>query len=160
MRANLCATLCHGAIISALAQWPRLNPGFDPPPNLSLQALGWGWVRYSCLPAIFCLLIFLPPLSVCLLGAPPHCGTGNWNQLLSCLIQKRAELGRLIPVMVKDYIYSSFCHCYIGVNSKPARLPDQDKGGIFRFTCSLFCLSAARTYTHKHMHLKEGAHKT
>lgn len=32
--------LCHRAIIPTLAQWPRLNPGFDPPPNLSLQALG------------------------------------------------------------------------------------------------------------------------
>lgn len=39
-RANPCATQCHRAIIPTLAQWPRLNPGFDPPPNLSLQALG------------------------------------------------------------------------------------------------------------------------
>lgn len=32
--------LRHRVIIPTLAQWPRLNPGFDPPPNLSLQALG------------------------------------------------------------------------------------------------------------------------
>lgn len=40
VRANLSATQCHRAIIPTLAQWPRLYPGFDPPPNLSLQALG------------------------------------------------------------------------------------------------------------------------
>lgn len=159
MRANLCATLCHGAIISALAQWPRLNPGFDPPPNLSFQALGWGWVLYYCLPAKFCLLLsFLSCLSASLL--PPHWGAGNWNQLLSCLIQKRAELGPLMPVMVEDYINSSFCHRYIGVNGKPARLPEQDKRDIFRFTCSLFCLSLHTGHAHTNMQLKECIHTT
>lgn len=68
VRANLTATQCHGAIIPALAQWPRLNPGFDPPPNLSLQSLGWGWVLYSA-----CQLdsaCFFPSSLVCLL---PRC---------------------------------------------------------------------------------------
>lgn len=69
MRANLSATQCHGAIISALAQWPRFNPGFDPPPNLSLQALGRGWVLHSA-----CQLdsaCFFPFSLVCLLPCCP-----------------------------------------------------------------------------------------
>lgn len=78
-RANPCATQCHRAIIPTLAQWPRLNPGFDPPPNLSLQALGGGWVlRSACQLDSACFFPF--PLSVCFLAAP-HRGAGNWNQL-------------------------------------------------------------------------------
>ena len=69
VRANLSATQCHRAIIPTLAQWPRLNPGFDPPPNLSLQALGWGWVLDSA-----CQLdsaCFFPASLVCLLPCCP-----------------------------------------------------------------------------------------
>lgn len=110
-RVNLCAKQCHGAIISTLAQWPRLNPGFDPPPNLSLQARGWGWVLYSACqldsvsfspsrrPCRFNVSLFQPPTPT------PH----HWTEELAiegsfgCLIQHRAELAPLIPVMISDF---------------------------------------------------------
>lgn len=139
----------HSAIIPTLAQWPRLNPGFDPPPNLSLQALGWGWVLYSA-----CQLdsaCFTPSSLVCLLPCSPpspipppptpHRGAGNWIQLERCLIQKWVELGPLMPVMVKDYINGSLCRHYIDVNGVAARLPGRDKGYISRLSCSLSDLS-------------------
>lgn len=55
-----------------------------------------------------------------------------------------------MPVMVEDYINGSFCHCYIGVNGEVARLPERDKGYIFRFSCSLSCVSLHSKYTHTH----------
>lgn len=131
-RANLCAKQCHGAIISTLAQWPRLNPGFDPPPNLSLQALGWGWVLCSA-----CQLdsvSFSPSRRPCrfnvsLLQSPtphPHPLTEELAIEVSfgCLIQNRAELAPLIPVMISDFLCGSFYHFCICVYKKQQKLPN------------------------------------
>ena len=81
----------HHAIIPTLAQWPRLNSSFDPPPNLSLQALGYGWVLYSA-----CQLdsaCFFPSSLVCFLAAPP---LRSW-QLKSALELLNTEAGRIRP---------------------------------------------------------------
>lgn len=59
-----------------------------------------------------------------------------------------------MPVMVEDYINGSFCHRYIGVNGEAARLPERDKGYIFRFTCSLSCASLHLKYAHTYTHIQ------
>lgn len=93
---------------------------------------------------------FFPFSLVCL---PPCCPPPlrSW-QLKSALELLNTELGPLMPVMVEDYINGSFCHCHIGVNGKAARLPERDKGYIFRFTCSLSSLSLHTKHTLTHAH--------
>lgn len=63
-----------------------------------------------------------------------------------------------MPVMVEDYINGSFCHSYIGVNGEAARLPERDKGYIFRFRCTLSLLSLHSKHARSLSHSRTGTH--
>lgn len=142
VRANLCATQCHGAIIPTLAQWPRLNPGFDPPPNLSLRRVG----ARLCLPARIYLVFFLSPLSVCFLAAPP---LWSW-QLKSALELLNTEAGRIRPFnachgrRLYQWLFLSPLHWCQWRSSKTARMRQK----IFLVAVVVFPVSSCTLNTH------------